>query len=158
MNLTSPKDLEVFSLNFITDAIAKNSSRTVFGEKIGLIPGLIFPAIVRPYSLKTPTYRISLENDKIVSHFFLLIVINLDHNSLFIYFVKLFKLINHVKHRFVELNKEKINQLLNSDVVNYLETSERLVLKNILEKEIISKNEIEDLDTIIEKYKKFIKD
>tara|TARA_B110000014_G_scaffold189717_1_gene138525 strand:- start:447 stop:623 length:177 start_codon:yes stop_codon:yes gene_type:complete len=58
----------------------------------------------------------------------------------------------------VELNKEKINQLLNSDVVNYLETSERLVLKNILEKEIISKNEIEDLDTIIEKYKKFIKD
>ncbi|MDC0199588.1 hypothetical protein OAJ83_01890 [Candidatus Nitrosopelagicus sp.] len=58
----------------------------------------------------------------------------------------------------MELNKEKINQLLNSDVVNYLETSERLVLKNILEKEIISKNEIEDLDTIIEKYKKFIKD
>jgi len=57
----------------------------------------------------------------------------------------------------MELNKEKINQILNSDAVNYLETSERLVLKNILEKEIISKNEIENLSIIIEKYKKFIK-
>jgi len=93
-----------------------------------------------------------------LSHiFFLLIVINLDYDALFMYFVKLFKLINHIKHKFMELNKEKINQILNSDAVNYLETSERLVLKNILEKEIISKNEIENLSIIIEKYKKFIK-
>ena len=84
-------------------------------------------------------------------------MINLDHDSLFMYFVKLFKLINHIEHKFMELNKEKINQILNSDAVNYLETSERLVLKNILEKEIISKNEIENLSIIIEKYKKFIK-
>ena len=70
MNLTFPKDLAGFSLNSITDAIAKNSSRTAFGEKKVLIPGLIFPAIVRPYSLKTSAYPISLENDKIISHFF----------------------------------------------------------------------------------------
>ena len=51
----------------------------------------------------------------------------------------------------------KINQLLNSDAVNYFETSERLVLMNILEKEIISELEKVSLYKIIEKYKRFIK-
>ena len=71
MDSTTPNALEDFFLNSIMVAITKNSSRTAFGEKIGLIPGLIFPDIVRPYSLKTPAYLISLENDKINSHFFL---------------------------------------------------------------------------------------
>ena len=71
MNSISPKVLADFSLNFIRDAIAKNSSRTAFDENIGLMPDLIFPDTVRPYSLKTPTYLISVENDKIFSHFFL---------------------------------------------------------------------------------------
>ena len=84
--------------------------------------------------------------------------INLVHESLFIYFLKLFKLINHIKYEFIKLNKEKINQLFNSDVINYLETFERLILKNILEKEIISEADVKNLDKIIEKYKKFIKD
>tara|TARA_B110000014_G_C19919893_1_gene475901 strand:+ start:519 stop:731 length:213 start_codon:yes stop_codon:yes gene_type:complete len=70
----------------------------------------------------------------------------------------LFKLINHIKYEFIKLNKEKINQLFNSDVINYLETFERLILKNILEKEIISEADVKNLDKIIEKYKKFIKD
>jgi hypothetical protein len=43
-------------------------------------------------------------------------------------------------------------------VINYLETFERLILKNILEKEIISEADVKNLDKIIEKYKKFIKD
>ena len=84
--------------------------------------------------------------------------INLAHESLFIYLLKLFKLINHIKYEFIKLNKEKINQLFNSDVINYLETFERLILKNILEKEIISEADVKNLDKIIEKYKKFIKD
>ena len=102
--------------------------------KMGFILGLIFPGIVHPYSLKTPTYLISLENIEIYPHFFLWIASVLTHESLFIYFVKRFKLINHINEEFIKLNKEKINQLLNSEAVNYLETSERLVLKNILEK------------------------
>ena len=53
--------------------------------------------------------------------------------------------------------KVKINQLLNSDVVNYLETSERLILKNLLDKEKISELESKNLSKIIEKYAKFIK-
>jgi transcriptional regulatory protein LevR len=53
--------------------------------------------------------------------------------------------------------KEKINNLLHSDAVNYLETSERLIIKNILEKEMISELEILNLYKIVEKYKKFIK-
>jgi transcriptional regulatory protein LevR len=53
--------------------------------------------------------------------------------------------------------KEKINQILQSDAINYLETSERLILKNILEKEIISELEATNLDKILQKYKKFIK-
>jgi len=60
----------------------------------------------------------------------------------------------------MKLNKEiiaEIDLLLKSDAVNYLETSERLVVKNVLDKEIISELERENLDKIIEKYKKFIK-
>ena len=53
-NSTGPNLFDDFSLNLIIDAIAKNSCRTVSGEKIGFIPGLILPAIVRPNSLKTP--------------------------------------------------------------------------------------------------------
>ena len=53
--------------------------------------------------------------------------------------------------------KEKINKILQSDAINYLETSERLILKNILEKEAISELEVVNLDKIIEKYEKFIK-
>ncbi|MDC0063878.1 hypothetical protein OAJ67_02640 [Candidatus Nitrosopelagicus sp.] len=53
--------------------------------------------------------------------------------------------------------KEKIKQILQSNIINYLETSERLILKNILEKEIISELDITNLGKIIQKYKKFIK-
>ena len=53
--------------------------------------------------------------------------------------------------------EEKITLLLHSEAVNYFETSERLILKNILEKEVISELENENLDKIIGKYKKFIK-
>ena len=52
---------------------------------------------------------------------------------------------------------EKINKILQSEAINYLETSERLILKNILEKEIISELEIDNLSKILEKYKKFVK-
>ena len=54
-------------------------------------------------------------------------------------------------------HKEKINKILQSDAINYLETSERLILKNILEKESISELEVANLDKIFQKYKKFIK-
>ena len=54
-------------------------------------------------------------------------------------------------------SKEKINGILESDAVNYLETSERLIIKNILEKDKISELEAKNLDEIIQKYKKFIK-
>jgi hypothetical protein len=70
------------------------------------------------------------------------------------------KLINHVQDQSLKMNveiKEKINNLLHSDAVNYLETSERLIIKNILEKEMISELEILNLYKIVEKYKKFIK-
>ena len=53
--------------------------------------------------------------------------------------------------------KEKINKILQSDAVNYLETSERLILKNILEKKDVSELEVTNLDKIMEKYEKFIK-
>jgi hypothetical protein len=53
--------------------------------------------------------------------------------------------------------KEKIHLLLNSDVINYLETSERLVVKNAIDKKILSKTDDESLVEILEKYKKFIK-
>jgi hypothetical protein len=54
-------------------------------------------------------------------------------------------------------SKEKINEILQSDAINYLETSERLILKNILEKDKISELEVNNLDKILQKYKKFIK-
>ena len=54
-------------------------------------------------------------------------------------------------------SEEKIHRLLNSDAVNYLETSERLILKNILEKETISQLETENLDRIFIKYERFLK-
>ena len=54
-------------------------------------------------------------------------------------------------------SKDKINEILNSDAINYLETSERLILKNILEKETISELEVVNLDKILQKYTKFIK-
>ena len=60
----------------------------------------------------------------------------------------------------MKLNEEiivKINLLLNSDAINYLETSERLIVKNVLNKETISEIESKNLGKIIEKYKKFIK-
>jgi len=72
-------------LCLMVNAIAKNSSRTAFDENIGFIPGLIFHAIVRPYSLKTPTYRISLEKETISSHFFLYESINFVQDVLFIF-------------------------------------------------------------------------
>jgi hypothetical protein len=53
--------------------------------------------------------------------------------------------------------KEKIHELLNSEALNYLETSERLVLKNVLEKETISKLETETLIKILVKYGKFVR-
>ena len=56
-----------------------------------------------------------------------------------------------------ENSKEKINAILHSDAVNYLETSERLILKNILEKKDVSELEVTNLDKIMEKYEKFIK-
>ncbi len=54
-------------------------------------------------------------------------------------------------------NQERIQQLLNSEAVNYLETSERLIIKNILEKETISDLENNDLDRIFVKYRRFLK-
>ena len=54
-------------------------------------------------------------------------------------------------------SKDKINEILHSDAINYLETSERLILKNVLEKETISELDIMNLDKILQKYKKFIK-
>ena len=53
-------------------------------------------------------------------------------------------------------SKEKSNEILQSDASNYLETSERLILKNILEKDTISELEINNLDKIYEKYRKLI--
>jgi len=58
------------------------------------------------------------------------------------------------------LNKgieEKITQLLESDAINYLETSERLILKNMLDKNTHSKIELENTNKIIVKYSRFIK-
>ena len=54
-------------------------------------------------------------------------------------------------------SKEKINKILQSDAVNYLETSERLILKNILEKDEILELDVNNLEKILQKYKKFIK-
>ena len=54
-------------------------------------------------------------------------------------------------------SKEKIDEILRSEASNYLETSERLILKNILEKDTISNIDTSNLDKIFQKYKKFIK-
>ena len=54
-------------------------------------------------------------------------------------------------------SKEKIDEILRSEASNYLETSERLILKNILEKDKISNIDASNLDKIFQKYKKFIK-
>jgi hypothetical protein len=53
--------------------------------------------------------------------------------------------------------KEKIDRILQSDAINYLETSERLIFKNVLEKQTITELDIINLDKILQKYKKFIK-
>jgi len=53
--------------------------------------------------------------------------------------------------------ENRINQLLNSEAVNYLETSERLILKNILEKNTISQIEFDNLEKIFRKYGKYLK-
>ena len=54
--------------------------------------------------------------------------------------------------------QNEINKLLNSDAINYLETSERLILKNILEKDSSSDSEIQNATKIIKKYNKFFRD
>ena len=54
-------------------------------------------------------------------------------------------------------SKEKIKKILQSDAVNYLETSERLILKIILEKDEILELDVNNLEKILQKYKKFIK-
>ena len=58
----------------------------------------------------------------------------------------------------MELEDEnKIQQLLNSDAVNYLETSERLIIKNALEKDEITHTEYENLEKIFRKYDKYLR-
>tara|TARA_Y100000996_G_C22470667_1_gene621971 strand:+ start:761 stop:940 length:180 start_codon:yes stop_codon:yes gene_type:complete len=54
-------------------------------------------------------------------------------------------------------SKNRIHELLNSDAVNYLETSERLLIKNSLEKNIISQIELNNLEKILKKYAKYLK-
>ena len=54
-------------------------------------------------------------------------------------------------------NKNRIQQLLNSEAVNYLETSERLIIKNMLEKDQISHTEYENLEKIFRKYDKYLR-
>ena len=54
-------------------------------------------------------------------------------------------------------SKEKIDKILRSDASNYLETSERLILKNIFENDTISELDSNNLGKIFQKYKKFIK-
>jgi len=53
--------------------------------------------------------------------------------------------------------QNRIQELLDSDAVNYLETSERLIIKNMLEKNTISQMEIDNLEKILKKYDKYIK-
>ena len=54
MYCNSTNSFDVLCLNRIVDPIAKNSSRTTSGGNRDFTPDLIFPAIVRPYSLKHP--------------------------------------------------------------------------------------------------------
>ena len=53
--------------------------------------------------------------------------------------------------------KNKIQKLLNSEAINYLETSERLIFKNILESDAISQIEHDILERIFRKYTKYLK-
>tara|TARA_B110000014_G_scaffold31970_1_gene20109 strand:- start:657 stop:836 length:180 start_codon:yes stop_codon:yes gene_type:complete len=53
--------------------------------------------------------------------------------------------------------ENKIQQLLDSEAINYLETSERLILKNILEKESVSQSESRSLERIFRKYGRFFR-
>ena len=53
--------------------------------------------------------------------------------------------------------KNKIQKLLNSEAINYLETSERLIFKNILERDAISQMEHDNLEMIFRKYAKYLK-
>ena len=53
--------------------------------------------------------------------------------------------------------KNKIQKLLNSEAINYLETSERLIFKNILERDAISQMERDNVETIFRKYAKYLK-
>ena len=53
--------------------------------------------------------------------------------------------------------ENKIQRLLDSEAINYLETSERLILKNILEKENISQSESHNLERIFRKYSRFFR-
>ena len=53
--------------------------------------------------------------------------------------------------------KNKIQKLLNSEAINYLETSERLIFKNILERDAISQMEHDNLERIFRKYAKYLK-
>ena len=53
--------------------------------------------------------------------------------------------------------KNKIQKLLNSEAINYLETSERLIFKNILERDAISQMEHNNLERILRKYAKYLK-
>ena len=53
--------------------------------------------------------------------------------------------------------KNKIQKLLNSEAINYLETSERLIFKNILERDAISQIERDKLEKIFRKYGKHLK-
>ena len=53
--------------------------------------------------------------------------------------------------------ENKIQRLLNSEAINYLETSERLILKNLLEKENISQSESKNLERIFRKYGRFFR-
>ena len=53
--------------------------------------------------------------------------------------------------------ENKIQRLLDSEAINYLETSERLILKNILEKENVSQSESHNLERIFRKYSRFFR-
>ena len=55
------------------------------------------------------------------------------------------------------VTENKIQRLINSQATNYLETSERLIIKNILEKNTISQIELENLEKIFRKYEKYLK-
>ena len=54
-------------------------------------------------------------------------------------------------------DKNRIQQLLNSEAVNYLETSERLIIKSAMEKDEISRTEYENLEKIFRKYVRYLR-